>query len=275
MNLSGLTLTFPYFWYPNIPFGGYMNTKEYNINLIKLYELILDLGGIEYENKQILLHLTIGAPAEELISTSEEHYNHHQWIQLYPNHISECVLNDIQVIHIIVAPNNMLSTDVDYKDPTFIRNTSYLQWKKEGICYTSTTKNIKIYIFYTMFPTVDHRNKNIVKVCEQKFINLGKTFTDAVVDQYLLSTYIQTDYDTEFTKLFYSALKNTIIKVRERGGFTTCFSFAVFANDMHKYLGQNYGMFKEILHIFDSIKDLECGILAEWNFKLSKYRVRE
>jgi hypothetical protein len=170
----------------------------------------------------------------------------------------------------------MLSTDIDYKDPTFIRNTSYLQWKKEGNCYISIVGNIRVYIFYTMFPTVDHRNKNIAKTSEQKFINLGKTFTDTVVDQYLLSTYTQTDYDTEFTKLFYDTLKNTIIKIKERGGFTTCFSFAVFAADTDKYfIGQNYGMFKEIAQIFDSVEDQECGMLAEWNFKLNNYKVCE
>jgi hypothetical protein len=62
--MNNVQLNFPYYFYPNIPFCGYMNTKEYNKNLIKLNDLLLSLQNTQ---TPILLHISIGASAEEII----------------------------------------------------------------------------------------------------------------------------------------------------------------------------------------------------------------
>lgn len=263
--MSDTNLNFPYYFYPNIPFCGYMNSKEYNQNLIKLNDLLISLQNT---NKPILLHITIGAPAEEILSTYTDHTWHGQWIQLYPSHLE----TDIETIHIIIAPNKHLSSDssyCEYKTPTFIKMTQHLNWTLHDNVYHSAVKPITVYVFYTMMPTIDERNSKIIKCNTQRFENICKSFNGVIADQYLIETYIQTKYDVEFTKQFYQNLKNVVHIVKENGGVTTCFSFAVFCETTNKFAyGQNYNMFKEIIHV-------GSDILAEWRFASNNYRLLE
>lgn len=263
--MSDSNLNFPYYFYPNIPFCGYMNTKEYNQNLIKLNDLLISLQNI---NKPILLHITIGAPAEEILATHTDHKWYDQWIQLYPLHLE----TDIEIIHIIIAPNKYLSSDpsyCEYKTPTFVRMTSNLNWELHDNVYRSRVKPITIYVFYTMMPTIDERNAKIIKCNTQRFENICKSFDGTIADQYLIGTYIQTNHDVEFVRQFYQNLKDVIRIIKANGGITTCFSFAVFCETTNKFsYGQNYNMFKEITYV-------GCDVLAEWRFASNNYRLLE
>lgn len=263
--MSNKNLNFPYYFYPNIPFCGYMNTKEYNQNLIKLNELLLEISLIQ---KPILLHITIGAPAEEILAGYTEHEWYNQWIQLYPSHLN----TDVEIIHIIISPNKYLSSDPSYcefKTPTFIRMTSELNWINNNNVYRSKVKPITVYIFYTMMPTVDERNTKIIMYNTSRFENICKSFHGVVVDQYLIGTYIQTEYDVEFVRQFYQNLKHAVNAVKDNGGVTTCFSFAVFCETTNKFsYGQNYNMFQEITCV-------GCNLLAEWRFVSNNYKLLE
>lgn len=263
MNVNDIN--FPYYFYPNIPFSGYMNTKEYNKNLIDLNKLLLNLKSIQ---KQILLHITIGAPAEEIIAESTDYAWNKQWIQLYSSHLNK---NNIEIIHIIIAPNKHFTSDLnycEYKTPTFIKMTDDLEWEKHKNVYISKIRPITVYIFYTMMPTIDERNNKIIKCNTGRFENIYKSCT-VVVSQYLIETYVQTQNDINFTKQFYQNLKELVNIIKENGGITTCFSLAVFCEMTDKFShGQNYNMFKEITFV-------GLDLLAEWNFSVDNYKLFE
>lgn len=159
-------LNFPYYFYPNIPFSGYLDTQEYNKNLVKLNDLFLTLMTI---NKKIIFHLTIGAAAEEILAEINDLKWQNQWKQLYPAYFDQ---SENEIVHIIVAPNKCFDEKNlfhEFKDPVFISFTSHLNWKKQNNFYKSSIKNITVYIFYTMMPTVDKKkqrknNKKYTKI---------------------------------------------------------------------------------------------------------------
>lgn len=264
-------LNFPYYFYPNVPFCGYMNIDEYNKNLIKLENLITEFKLID---RSILFHLSAGAAAEEILS---EHFSIRntstQWTQLFPQHLHRAIENNIEVVHIIVAPNKNFSSDSSfnpYCDPKFIENTNdELQWEKNENCYKSGTKKIKVYVFYTMLPTIDHRNEFIIKSNTVRFNNICKTFKNHIVKQYLIDTYRQTLVDRKYVKKFYKNLEESVNQIKMCGGVSTCFSFATFARDTDKYQhGLNYNMFKEILNV-------KFDVLCDWKFGLDNYNLEE
>lgn len=258
-------LNFPYYFYPNIPLCGYMNTLEYNKNLVKLHTLIKELQNID---KKILLHLSIGAPAEEIISENVGYANSAQWIQLFPQHLHQAIYDGIEVVHIIIAPNKKLSSDptyYQYSDPSFVRNTPELKWEINNYVYVSTVRPITVYVFYTMMPTIDCRNESIIKSNTERFKRLAITLGNPPARQYLISTYVQTSNDKNFVLNFYADLNLLVNNIIQIGGIVTCFSFATFCSETNKYChGFNYNMFKEI-------KTINFNLLCEWSFNLENY----
>jgi len=260
--MDSQNLNFPYYFYPNIPFSGYMNTSEYNENLKKLNNLLTDL--INIIDKPILLHITIGASAEEIIAldTTDKNLWFQQWTQLYPAHFD----NEIEIIHIIIAPNKTFSSD-NYIKPTFIKILNDLKWEKHDNMYESKIKQIKTYIFCTMMPTIDVNNKKTIEINKTKFENIYKNIDGEIPKEYLIESYVQTTNDVNFVTMFYENLNKLVMHVKIHGGITTCFSFAVFCHMTNKFKhGQNYNMFKQITNI-------EFDLLGEWLFEKNNYEL--
>lgn len=272
-----MNLNFPYFWYPKMPFSGYMDVDNYNSNLIKLQNSLIELQHI---NEPILFHITIGAAMEEIMKKYNNYTNTHHWMQLFPHHIINAYKNNIKVIHFIICPNS------DFRDhtnaPIFISKTMKIHnWTFDNTteCYKSDDGLIIVKIFYTMMPTVDKRNETILREYESKFSHIKKYYDNTnVPTMYIPNTYKQTQYDISFTLNFYNELKKTIINVKNQSGFTTCFSFAVFNTETANYSAvSSYGMFAEIVSTFvnnDILYENSC-LLAEWTYNYKNYCVLE
>ena len=274
LNSDIATINFPYFWYPNLPFCGYMDTREYNKNLIKLNKFLTNLTRTI--SGPVLFHLTIGAAMEELILSYESYANHKQWRQLFPMHIETAINKNIPVIHYIICPNRTFSSDGEFKDPAFIKHTNGVYyWKKEMAdnipSFRSEKYDIVVYIFYTLCPTIDGRNENQLKLYKKKLVHLEKTFNGSTPEQYDYNTYIQTQNDKMFVNNFYRNLHNTLLHINEHNGVITCFSFAVFNHHCDsKFLGINYGMFKELP---ESMANIDNVVLGEWVYGSKNYFV--
>lgn len=257
-------INFPWFIYPGTPFRGYMDP----IYLPELDRLLMIIKNIRYDtsdiyvNKATLLHLTIGSPMEEAGSITICKKNVlFQMHQLLPDHLLRTAELDIPVLNIIICPNKiinpmfMIFTD----DFTKVDNTKYIHK------YLPLT----ILIFQTLMPTDDKiRNKKYM----EKFIEnkLDVKCPDGI------EMYRQTDADRIFVKMFYSELLSTLNHIMLKGGYNTCFSFAVFNEHTVDIRYNNFIMFKELLVCYESQKNTNTNIntmICEWIFSYGSYIV--
>lgn len=259
INLMNPSLNFPYYMYPATPLCEYDQISTYTKELERL-DRELDTKP----NPRTLFHLTIGAAMEEILcsDTTPPSYKP-QWQQLMPQHIIDFVKRGGDCVHYIVSPNITFSYHKEYTDthPSFIHHTPDFDWVIEKNYYRSRKYNYTVKIFCTMMPASD-RARNIV--CMQKLEQLAKKDGG---DFFNPQTYRQTDYDNYFTRQFYIKLKNLIDRVGESGGFTTCFSFAVFNQSGNKSHIRDYIMFADIKSVFDAPN----RFLAEWIYCFTEY----
>ena len=259
-------LTFPYYIYPGLPaVHGYYDTKKYNKELNRLYEFISDLNI----NDKIFLHITIGAAAEELFTRKTNNNDlieyEFQYQQLFPEHLTRIfnqTTNDI--LHIIIAPNISFDTSnlETFKVPQFIDKTPEMGWINiDNKTFIDKTKRYKVMIFYTMMPTKDTRNNDLIK--HFKSIKLEEYFDINLIHQ--------TEYDIKFVNTFYDKLTILFNNVNKNNGLVTCFSFCVFNEHTNRSHIKNYLMFNEIIKLFDKI--YKHRILAEWRYILGSYVV--
>lgn len=268
-------LNFPYYVYPNYPCSGYFDFEKYNKNIQALKYLINDIkSDIEIQNKRILFHLTIGAPIEEYFNLFDSSGNNissmaFQWQQLFPDHLIKYAKNGGNIIHIIISPT--LTFDVkNWKNPSFLNFTKEFMWKITIFDYfvhiISSVYNVEFFVFYTMMPTIDERNKKIYNNLLDKSLKFPEL-------QKYANNIIQTNDDIQFISSFYDDLGNLFRTICDNGGTTTCFSFAVFNDDTEKRTLNNYVMFKEIVKCFNWNNYKKVSLLAEWKFMYFCYTV--
>lgn len=253
-----LRINFPYYLYPGTPFGGYYSV-QFNAELIRLTDHIIELRGEAIKQKRILFHLTIGAPMEEFVSEIginklKQENVLFQMHQLVPDHLLQAAKNGIHVENCIVCPNKIT-------EPMFMMTNEYKQIDEKT--YMHTDLPITMHIFNTMMPTKDEiRNKKFMDYVEleQKneplFCNYAKT-------------HHQNEDDCKFVDIFYNELRETVRYLTISGCLCTCFSFAVFRSNGKYGTINNMEMFKEIKNsIYDE------NMIYEWLFINSQYIVR-
>lgn len=252
---ENISITYPYYFYPKAPCAGYHETELYNKELLRLFNSIQNFN---YE-RNVLFHLTIGAAAEEF--DIEEKCVEYQWQQLCPIHIRNSLKNGIKVIHWIVTPNHYFG-GYGGDSPYFTKYCKDIGIRKvNNNTFTSDMYDYTCIIFNTMMPTIDTRNSEGV---EHIKMLMSKTSISINPEKYK-----QTPTDINFTKQFYTNLKTMTDEICERGGISTCFSFAVFNMSTCNSHICNYKM-------FPLVKTAFCGntkLLCEWMFSVGCYCV--
>lgn len=241
----------PWFMYPGAPSRGYMD-PDY---IPELHRLHTDISNIQVD-KPTLLHLTIGAPMEELDKKTFDNENmSFQMYQLVPDHLIATADMGINVLCLIVCPNKIIS-------PLFMRYTEdYI--KIDDMNYKHIDLPITIKIYHTMMPTKDKkRNDKYIT----NFINndINKHISNCI------NIYTQTENDRLYVDMFYTTLKNTMTHITNNNGFNSCFSFAVFNNNLIRHKYNKCRMFKELYYCY---KNHEEAILCEWVFGYKYYVV--
>lgn len=261
-SFENCALNYPFFVYPGYPFSGYFDIESYKINLIKLNKKICELKtNITETHSKILFHLTLGASMEEyfnLSCTVEREYGW-QCQQLCPEHLLHHAKLGAKIVHFIVSPTKSFEP-VQFIEPLFVSQLNEL-WQIEILDNVVTIKSIEydivVYLFYTMMPTNDSRNIEIVKKL--------KNITYACP----IENIKQTSHDREFTLKFYDNLKLLFDSVTAHTGTVTCFSFAVFNEPDKRSKFKNYVMFNELkTHINWTSPNM---LLGEWTFIESCY----
>ena len=261
------TIHYPYYIYPGYPVSGYTDISTYNLQLLKLNNKINTLKNDI--NDSTLFHLTIGACMEEYLQQSfrlpstKNQYNF-QWQQLFPDHLKQHALFGGKVIHIIVSPTKSFNI-YEYIEPLFVAETSEFEWitlvTNDEILIRSRTYDIQIYIYCTMMPCIDNRNKYIRDTI-QKNISTGHDYVTKIT---------QTDYDVDYIIKFYNDMKKLFSDIQQNNGIITCFSFAVFCNGGNKSHIKNFVMFKQLVtHIDWNNINMYIG---EWSFYNGNYMI--
>jgi hypothetical protein len=261
------SIHYPYYIYPGYPVSGYTDISTYNLQLLKLNNKINTLKNDI--NDSTLFHLTIGACMEEYLQQSfrlpstKNQYNF-QWQQLFPDHLKQHALFGGKVIHIIVSPTKSFNI-YEYIEPLFVAETSEFEWitlvTNDEILIRSRTYDIQIYIYCTMMPCIDDRNKQIRDIL-QKNISTEHDYVTKIT---------QTEYDVDYIIKFYNDMKNLFSDIRQNNGIITCFSFAVFCNGGNKSHIKNFVMFKQLVtHIDWNNINMYIG---EWSFYNGNYMI--
>ena len=245
------SINYPWFMYPGAPSHGYMDS----VYITELHRLYTDIQNIQV-SKPTLLHLTIGAPMEELDKKTFDNENaSFQMYQLVPDHLITTADMGVDVLCIIVCPNKII-------EPLFMRYTEdYV--KIDDMNYKHIDLPITIKIYQTMMPTKDKKRND-------KYIT---NFINNNINEHInncVDIYTQTNNDRLFVDMFYTRLKNTMTHITNNNGFNSCFSFAVFNN---KRIRQKYNkcrMFKELYYCYKNHKE---AILCEWVFGYKYYVV--
>jgi hypothetical protein len=245
-------MNFPFYLYPNQILSGYTDYKEYLKETERLYN---DLCGYK-STPNTIFQLIIGAVMEEAKDYNipiDEHWR--QLLPFYLEHYLETTLNSNVEIY-IVSPNIGFKNHIE---PTFIKQTSYYNWKydKSTKTYYSTTNNIKVHIYYTPFPSIDTNNHKIV------------SFYQKVIGKEKIEQIIQSCQDIEFIKNFYLELNKKFESIEELNGFVLCNSYAVFRyNSINHEKYKSYGLCQDIKKLF---KFKPNRILSEWTFKKDNF----
>ena len=266
------TIHYPYYIYPGYPVSGYTDISTYNLQLLKLNNKINTLKNDV--NNRTLFHLTIGACMEEYLqqsytsSSSElplaENRYKFQWQQLFPDHLKQHALSGGKVIHVIVSPTKSFNMH-EYEEPLFVAETLEFDWIKlvtnDEISIHSRIYDIQIYIYCTMMPCIDNRNKYIRDTI-QKNISTGHDYVTKIT---------QTDYDVDYIIKFYNDMKKLFSDIQQNNGIITCFSFAVFCNGGNKSHIKNFVMFEQLVtHIDWNNINMYIG---EWSFYSGSYMI--
>lgn len=244
-------LNFPWFIYPGTPFTGYMS-DEYIPELHRLESSLRTLGDT---TRPILFHLTIGSPMEEAgVQSLTERKCMFQMYQLIPDHILRAAKNGITVVNYVVCPNVV-------DPPMFMATGEYRKISKNE--YKHNSYPITIYFFTTMMPTKDKRRNDQYM---EHFIK--NDFNNTIPGG--IEMYRQTPFDRSYVDQFYDVLTRTVSNIRYRGGFASCFSFAVFNDDTINRKFNHCVMFKEVI---GSFPDSASSCLFEWTFRYGMYVV--
>lgn len=233
-------INYPFYLYPGYPCAGYHNICIYNKNLKMLYERInYFCQYVERTNVSILFHLTIGACMEEYLALTKITTGTYffQWQQLCPEHLRFHAKNGKKVVHFIVSPNKTFSFDT-FMTPSFISQTEEFSWEitheNDITIINSKSYDFVVYVFCTMMPTIDNRNKKALEY----FRNVKYTHPVDNIEQ--------TENDKLFVVKFYNCLNLLFGSIVKNYGTVTCFSFCVFHENSNKKKYNNYTMFKEL-----------------------------
>lgn len=249
-------MNYPFYMYPGAPLSGYFD-PVFLSELIRLYKYFEKL---DESTDPILLHLTIGAPFEEMKNDKLKDF--FQYRQLCPDHLQETAKLGVKVVNLMIIPNENNNPFVEDSMPFHILSMNDMDLvKKSPTTYASDTLPIEMEHFYTMMPTNDiKRNKLIITGLKKRGIE--KYYPD-------IEKFQQTDDDLLFVDSFYHKLFQTIQKILFNGGAVTCFSFAVFNQSGALAHIDEYAMFPEITKNFNS----EGTLIAEWIFRENIYHV--
>lgn len=244
-------INYPWFMYPGAPSRGYMDP----IYIPELYRLYTDIKELRKDTK-ILLHLTIGAPMEEIDKKSfDNDFSFHMY-QLVPDHLLSTAELGIDVLCIIICPNKIT-------DPMIIRFTDeYIQIDEMNYKHIDLPITIKIY--RTMMPTKDKKRN------ERYITNFINSNINEHIDN-CVNIYTQTDNDNLFIDMFYNELDETMKHNINNNGYNSCFSFAVFNNNLTRNKYNKCRMFKEIYLLYKQYE--ERSLLCEWVFGYKYYVV--
>ena len=278
-SVGGFALTFPWFAYPRLPFSGYYD-EEYFPELERLYMFMEQLSN---SREEIVFHITIGAPADELWNRTNDWKNSKQhYRQLIPIHLQEAVMQGMKIISIIITPNDISKphftkphavTDSGLEFEEFGKRS----WRLMPDCVSQTNGSEmigewEIYWFQTLMPSNDlARNKRMM----EDFIRKG-------IDRQIpggINKYMQTTDDIEFVRSFYNLLTSTCMNLIRHGSIVTCFNLAVFNANGAFTRFNNCRMFCEIKEVFSTLALEEQGerksILLEWVFRENNFHVYE
>lgn len=276
-RVCNYNLSFPWFAYPMTPFSGYYDLEYF----VELGNLMRYLKAIQSD--KLVLHLTIGAPVEELVHDDDYASYAMHYRQLAPIHLQRAAESGYSVLNIIIAP---MLPDGHYnhvRNPHFTRRFAR---EDSGLTFRKTANRVwecsnhnvkwKTVWFNTMMPTIDtDRNQRMME-------HLRTNLKDVNINT---EKYCQTSEDNEFTNYFYRefelALKNVVL----RGGMVSCFNFAVFRHGNTHDQFNNCKMFKEIKCVFRNLMNLDTrlhphqnpciSILMEWIFMRENFYVYE
>jgi len=253
---------YPFYIYPRFMSCGYKDLTTYRSEVARL-KLFLD----QYKpGAGEIFHLTIGASMEEIINNCMSSGEIEQHRQLFPIQLERYIRDnpDSKVSIIIVSPNITFS-DRYYKDPLFIKMTPELGWEKNMRHYKSTTFNVEVNIFCTMFPHEEiRRNTKYIEHYRQiKIEDHQKEFK--------ISDITQTQNDVKFIESFYERLDLIANKVAIMGGLSVCLSFAVFNNRGEFRNLNDFVMFDEIKKVFG--RKGNRMLLCEWEYDMKNYEM--
>lgn len=255
MNVSrfAIMLSFPYYMYPGTPFRGYHDIDAYNHELINMNNFFEKDTG-----KEIVYHIMIGAAMEELKS-QPEYIQYSQWKQLFPQYLFHVLYKtpDIQIHIIIISPNSSFS-DKNFETPVFIHMTKdKFGWIKEEKEYVSTKFNVRVSIFYTMFPHIDvERNKKHMELYRAHNIKNEVPWIDKLK---------HSDHDISFVDRFYTNFYSWVNRIIENKCILICASYAVFCEDTPFNNVNNYKMFPGLTKVF--LNNSDRLLLCEWRFR--------
>jgi len=254
-------LNYPYYIYPGAPFHGFALDPNIIKNFNEELKLLkCELDTMKENDKKILFHLCIGSPCEEqqMGTYNEQNLYMHQ---LIPEHLYTTAKSGINVINIIVSPDDLTS-------PLFkIYTDDYIAIDNKT--YKHKTLPIIIKIFRTMMPTNDKNRNNI-------FMKRAKERNYKEILDYDTKCFKQTERDIEFIASFYNTLKNVIEHNCYNGGINTCFSFAVFNDDTANASFNHFTMFKEILSYYENdIKLSTNKLILEWKYIKNNFCVSD
>ena len=257
-------INFPWYTYPNILTSSYNTFDAYRQETRRLYEYIKNFKC----STPVLFHLTIGAAMEEYLSqhTSIDDSQYglcksFQWRQLFPHWIQTYITNNVNayVEIIIVSPNKCFY--MEYKQPIFVRETDHIfNWMKiTDRCFISMKyPNLKINIFYTLFPHKCSKNKNMIAQYRS---------TDKLGEfKPFLRQITQTEYDCLLIDTFYDTFQSMLNKIIHYNGFISCYSFAVFNLNTCYSRICNFEMFREVAKLIQRYPSYKRHV-CEWQYR--------
>lgn len=241
-------VNYPHRIYPGFPCSGYPK------NLNELYRIAEFIEELCNTTEQILLHLTIGAPAEENGFFDMKNTNDVlQMYQIIPEHIIEFARSGIRVVSVVVCPNQVDS-------PLFMRFTD--DWKKiSDFQYQHNELPITLNFFFTMMPAHDERNEYYMKIMVDR--GIYQMLPDGI------EQYRQTFTDRVYIEHFYNKLAITFQHIKQYGGVVSCFSFAVFNDNSDKRKYNNFWLFRELVQVCKT----QGVLLCEWLHARENYFV--
>lgn len=194
-------------------------------------------------NENEIIFMAIGAAMEEVYYEDKQQWFDYQYKQLFPDYLLNCIINNqkVMVTIIVVAPNRSFKEKID------LLFTKYVD--------DSILKNVKINVFYTMFPYYNKKYTRNMSKLSDSFNNLNNGWHNPY------ERLIATKKDKIFVKKYYDILDTLFCNIEKNGGCVLVNNYATFKNNIGG--GLNYMLAKQITKLFGANKN---RLLCEWKF---------